>query len=161
MQFTKQPAESYTISMDYTDRLPIGVTLSSRVVLAAHLNTTITSTAASASEGSSTIQTVANVGSGAIITINPNTDFAEVVLVQTATGANPCTCQLMSQLSHTHASGTPVTYFPGVSDEVFGVTTAIVGNQAQAKVQNGQHGNRYQLMFLTTLSNGDIIEDDV
>lgn len=161
MQFTKQPSEAYTIAFDYTDKLPIGVGLSSRVVLAARLDTTITVTTSASSVGDNTLFTVANVGNGAIITIDPGTESEEVVLVQTATGSLPCTCALMSQLSLAHAAGTPISYYPGSSDEVLGVTSPIVGNQAQAKVQRGQHGNRYHLMFLTTLSNGDVIEDDV
>lgn len=160
-QFVKQPAEAYTISIDYTDRLPVGVTLSSRIVLAARLDTTITTMTASSAVGANTVLTVDNVGNGAILTIDPGTLEEEVVLVQTATGVSPCTCQLMNQLSNAHASGTPISYFPGASDEVLGVTTPIVGNQAQAKVQRGQHGNRYHVMFLTTLSNGDLVEDDV
>lgn len=158
MQFTKQPAEAYTIAVDYTDRLPVGVTLSSRVVLAAKLTTTETTLAAGASVDASTVTTVANVGSGAILTIDSGTELEEVVLVQSEAGG---ICQLMNQLSNAHAIGSRVVYFPGATDEVIGTTSPISGFTVQAKVQRGQHGHNYHLMFLTTLSNGDVVEDDV
>jgi hypothetical protein len=161
MQFTKQPAEAYTIAVDYTDRLPVGVTLSSRVVLAARLDTNETSLSLAASANATTLLTVADVGNGAILTVDPGTPLEEIVLVQSAAGSNPCTCQLMNQLSNSHAIGARVIYFPGASDEVLGTTSPVSGNTVQAKVQRGQHGNNYHLMFLTTLSNGDVLEDDV
>lgn len=158
MQFTKQPAEAYTIAVDYTDRLPVSVTLSSRVVLAARLDTTETILALASSLNASTLQTVAAVGNGAILTIEPGSANEEVVIVQSEAGG---VCQLMNQLSLVHPIGARVTYFPGATDEVIGTTSPISGNLVQAKVQRGQHGNNYHLMFLTTLSNGDVIEDDV
>jgi hypothetical protein len=160
-QFTKQPAEAYTIAIDYTDRLPVGVALSSRVVLGAKLTTDETFLAVSAAVDSSTIFTVLNVGIGAILTIEPGTAKEEIVIVQSTAGSSPSTCVLMSQLSNDHDLGARIVYYPGATDEVIGTTTPVVGNRVQAKVQRGQHGNNYHLMFLTTLSNGDVVEDDV
>lgn len=159
--FIKQPAETRTIGVDYTNKIPIGVTLVSRQVLAARLDVMQTALFASTAVGVSTLQTAADVGNGAILTLEPGTDNEEVVLVQIATGANPCSVTLLNQLSNAHTTGVAVDYYPGASDEVLGITTPIVGNVAQTKVQRGKHGEQYHLMFLVTLSNGDVLEDDI
>lgn len=40
-------------------------------------------------------------------------------------------------------------------------TATISGTQARVKVQSGTTGEDYKITFLTTTSNGDILEDDV
>ncbi|BFU90161.1 MAG: hypothetical protein NTAFB01_13480 [Nitrospira sp.] len=40
-------------------------------------------------------------------------------------------------------------------------TATIVGTQARVKVQSGTTGIDYKITFLVTLSNGDVLEEDV
>lgn len=159
--FIKHPTEAYTIGVDYTNKLPVGVTLASSQVLAAKLDVTKTSLVGSVSAGAITLQTIENVGNGAILTLEPGSPQEEIVLAQSAAGSNPCTVTLVGHLSAAHAAGTGVDYYPGVTVEVLGVTTPIAGFLAQAKVQNGQHGKQYHLNFLVTLSNGDLVEENI
>lgn len=88
--FSKQPAETYTIGIDFTGKLPTGATVSSGTVAAF--------------------------------------DAAGV-----------------------SASGTVLS----------GTTATIVGNEARIKVLAGTHGQDYRIRFSVTLSNADILEEDV
>lgn len=89
--FPKQPAEAYTIAMDYTNKLPTGATVSS--------------------------------GTVAAVDLVDNSSASSTVLAST--------------------------------------TATISGAQARVKVQAGTNGRSYIVTFTTTLSNGDILEDDV
>jgi len=89
-RFEKQPAESYTIAVEFAGKLPTGASLTSGTVSAIRLDT-------------------------------------------------------------------------GAADNsVLASTTAtIVGTQARVKVQAGTSGLDYKLTFLATLSNGDVLEEDL
>jgi hypothetical protein len=89
-EFIKQPAESYTIAVEFTGKLPTGATLTSGTVSAVRLDT-------------------------------------------------------------------------GAADNsVLASTTAtIVGTQARVKVQAGTSGVDYKVSFLVTLSNSDLLEEDI
>lgn len=88
--FSKQPAEAYTIGLEFSGKLPTGVSLSS----------------------------------GTVAAYDP-------------TG--------------TDVSGTVLS----------GTTATITGTQARIKVLAGTHGIDYRLQFLVTLSNADVLEEDV
>jgi hypothetical protein len=88
--FTKQPAETYTIRVDCTGKLPTGATISTGVVAALDL--------------------------------------------------------LGTDVSGTVLSGTSAT---------------IVGDEARIKVLAGTHGQDYRIRFRLTLSNADVLEEDV
>lgn len=88
--FTKQPAEAYTIGLEFAGKLPAGASLNSGIVAA----------------------------------FDP-------------TGAD--------------ASGTVLS----------GTSATIAGTQALIKVQAGTHGLAYRLRFRVTLSNADVLEEDI
>jgi hypothetical protein len=88
--FSKQPAETYTIGVDFTGKLPAAATISSGTVAAVDA---------------------------------AGTDMTGTVL----------------------ASG----------------TATIVGNEARVKVLAGVHGQDYRIRFQVTLSNSDLLEEDV
>lgn len=89
-RFAKQPAESYTIAVEFLGKLPSGVSLSSGTISAVRLDTGATDNSVLAS-----------------------------------------------------------------------TTATIVGTQARVRVQAGTGGIDYKLTFLCTLSNGDLLEEDV
>lgn len=89
-RFSKQPAESYTIAVEFAGKLPTGASLSSGTVSALRLDTGATDNSVLAS-----------------------------------------------------------------------TTATIVGTQARVKVQAGTSGLDYKITWLMTLSNGDILEEDV
>lgn len=89
-RFSKQPAESYTIAVEFAGKLPSGASLASGTVSAVRLDTGATDNSVIAS-----------------------------------------------------------------------TTVTVVGTQARVKVQAGTSGLDYKITLLMTLSNGDILEEDV
>lgn len=89
-EFEKQPAESYTIAVEFAGKLPSGASLASGTISAVRLDTGATDNSVLAS-----------------------------------------------------------------------TTATIVGTQARVKVQAGTSGIDYKITFLLTLSNGDLLEEDV
>lgn len=86
--FTKSPAETYTIAIEYSGRLPTGAALIS----------------------------------GTVSAINEET----------------------KELDNSVLNST---------------TATISGTQARARVQAGTHGKRYRIVFSTTITGGEILED--
>lgn len=63
------------------------------------------------------------------------------------------------------SSGVVAAYDPDGTDVsatvLSGTTATISGTQARIKVQAGTHGINYRLRFLVTLTNADVLEEDV
>jgi len=160
----KQPAEKFTVAIEFSGKLPSGATIASGSVVAAAMSEPASSTtlAAAAAADATTLLLTANVLGGARLTVNPNGANQEVVHVLSISGAGPYTATLLGPLMKAHTTGEAVSYQPGASADVLTSTTATIsGTQARATVKKGIHGQHYQLTFFVVLSNGDNLEEDL
>lgn len=158
--FTKQANESKTVGIDFTNRLPTGVTINSRLVYACQLDPTESLLTSPLAIDDTVMTTLNNVGNGAVVTLNPGAANEERVLVQTSVG-NPATNTLGTSISKVHVAGEPILYYPGVTSEIIDITNPLSGNIVQIKLRRGAEGERYNIVVMTTLSNGDQVEDDI
>jgi hypothetical protein len=108
----------------------------------------------------STVQMAADVGIGAMITVNPGGLTEEIFKVSNVTGASPpFTATITPTAEFPHTSGDSVTYEPGVSSRLLvDDTPATVDPQIILEVWHGADGQTYRVSAVATCDNGELVE---
>lgn len=158
----KQIGEQFVLGNDFTPKLPENAAvLSGRLLATRRGKTQTTSLTASASPGATTLSLLANVKGGAALWLNVGQADEEPVLVLSVSGTGPYLATLASPLQLAHAANEQVKYDEGASDVVLASTTATVSGAVLGANIIGGLIYEYTIIFLATLTGGQIVRDDV
>lgn len=161
VEIIKLIGEKFVIANDFSPRLPANTQLISGALFVTQLGKTQTTMlTAPASIGDLTLSLDDNVKAGAALILNYGQVDEEPLLVKSISGSGPYIAVLASAVQVAHDVGEPVKYDPGATDLVLANPVAtIAGTSLGANIVGGLV-YKYRIVFLATISNGQIVRDD-
>ncbi len=161
-EITRQIGEKFVIGNDFSPKLPANTALVSGILLVTMLGKTQTTTlTAAASVGDPAISLEHNVKAGAEVILNPGQVDEEPLLVRSISGSGPYVAVLASAVQVAHANNEPVKYDQGATDLVLASPVASMSGTFLGANIIGGLVYKYRIVFLATISNGQIVRDDV
>lgn len=161
-EIRKQIGEQFDIAVNFTPKMPANSALVSGILMATRMGKTdITALTNVVQADAISIVLDNDVHAGAMLLLNPGRDNEEPLLVIRTVGSGPYTAVLASNAQLDHEAGEQVKYDVGASDLVLANTNAtIVSPYMKANILGGVIYH-YIIVFLATLTTGEIIREDV